>query len=198
MAIEESVRRLSNPVKEVVFENNPYLVQQIDKLLEEKKSLDKELDRTKLDVRDREDEVARLRGLIDKLRTAAENYKPDLGLEILPDKQNLKSHYSLLRTELVDRTLDYRNKIYSKTVKELCLRVFQLNKDALKMKRDYERRNAESVAQMQTTEITDPIFIWSQLRLRIVSWLFEIYLRSKNASTKHKQYAYVSNSGVPS
>ena len=187
MSIEESVRRISNPVKEVVFENNPYLVQQIDKLIEEKRQLDKDLDRSKLDVRDREDEIARLRGLIDKLRSAAENYKPDLGLEILPDKKNLKSHYLMLRTELVDRTLDYRNKIYSKTVKELCLRILQMNKDTNKMKREYERRNAESLARLETTEITDPIFVWSQLRLRIVSWLFEIYMRSKNASAKHKQ-----------
>lgn len=187
ISLEDSIRRISNPVKEVVFENNPYLVQQIDKLIEEKRHLDKELDRSKLDVRDREEEVARLRGLIDKLRTAAENYKPDMGLEILPDKQNLKSHYTLLRNELVDRTLDFRNKIYSKTVKELCLRIFQMNKDTAKMKREYERRNAENLARLQTTEITDPVFVWSQLRLRIVIWLFDIYLRSKNASAKHKQ-----------
>lgn len=73
--------------REVVFENNPELVQQLDLTITEKKRLDRELDKAKLDIKDREDECARLRGLVDKLRNGIDKFQPDFGNNSVPDQK---------------------------------------------------------------------------------------------------------------
>lgn len=190
-AIVEEKKKFSNSVKETVFENNPYLVQQLDKLLEEKNISDKELDRAKLDVKDREDEIARLRGLIDKLRNGIDNFKPNFGEDSLPDQKNIKEYYMGLQTDMVDRIISFRNNQASKQIKELSFRVLFLNRLLQKTIKKYEKDNLLRLDAIALADIKNPLQVWNQHRIRLIHYLFEVFMRSRDESMKFKKNSYL-------
>lgn len=171
-------------MKEVVFENNPFLVQQLEKLGEEKKNNDRDLDRLKLDLKDREDEIARLRGLIDRLRNGASNFKADFGNKYLPDQKNMRNHIMGVRSDMIERALIYRDKIASRTTKELCLRILDLHRQLCRLRKRYELDNEARLTAIKKAPIDDPLFVWVQLRMRLVDWLFDMFCRSTDTSRK--------------
>lgn len=177
----------SGAVKEVIFENNPALIQQIDLLTVEKKRQDRDLDKARLDIKDREDECARLRGLIDKLRNGAEAFQSDFGNNSLPDQKNMRKYYIDLRKDMIERIIDMRNRAKDRVVQELSLRLLQVNKDMAKQQKYYEAKNSEKLVNIGETTPRDPLFVWTQLRIRVVNWLFELFLRSRDESTKYKK-----------
>ena len=125
--------------------------------------------------------------MIDKLRNGIDNFKPDFGGSSLPDSKNLKAYYLQRRGELVDQMADIRDRASRKLTKELCLRILYLNKQMAKQRRTYEQENTRRLALLNTAEIRDPMYVWTQLRLRIVNWLFEIFCRSRDESMKFKK-----------
>jgi hypothetical protein len=174
--------------REVIYENNPALVQQLDQALLDKKRLERELDKARLDIKDREDECARLRGLVDKLRNGAEKFQADFGIGNMPDQKNMRGYYLSLRGEMIDRIIDMRNRAKNRVVQEMALRLLQLNKDMAKMKRKYEEANVDKMVLAKRASPRDPLYIWTQLRYRITHWLFELFVRSKDESMKFKKY----------
>lgn len=174
-------------MKEVVFENNPFLVQQVDKMAEDKKLSDRELDRLKLDLKDRNDEIARLREIIDKLRNGASNFKPDFGNQYLPDQKNLRDHIMGCRSDLLDSAIAFRDKIAARNTRALCFRVLQLNREIQRLRRRYEQDNDERLRRIKKLPIDDPLFVWCQLRLRLVDWLFEIFCLSVDETKKFQR-----------
>ena len=177
----------ANPMKEVVFENNPFLVQQVDKMVEDKKLSDRELDRLKLDLKDRNDEIARLREIIDKLRNGASSFKPDFGSQYLPDQKNLRDHIMGCRSDLLESAIIYRDKIASRNLRALCFRILQQNREIEKLKRRYELDNDERLRRIKKLPIDDPLFVWNQLRRRLVDWLFELFCLSHDYSKKFQK-----------
>lgn len=173
--------------REVIFENNPELVQQLDLTITDKKRLDRELDKARLDIKDREDECARLRGLVDKLRNGIDKFQPDFGNNSVPDQKNMRNYYLMLRGDLTDRIIDMRNRAKDREVKELSLRLLQMNKDMAKMKRKYEEANVDKLILVKKASPRDPLYIWTQLRYRITHWLFELFVRSRDESMKYKK-----------
>jgi hypothetical protein len=185
--VMNDVRLMDAPVKEVIFENNPALVQQIDMLSIEKKKQDRDIDKARLDIKDREDECARLRGLVDKLRKGADDFKADFGNSSLPDQKSMRKYYIDLRKDMIERIIDMRNRAKEKVVQELSLRLIQMNKDMAKQKRYYEEKNSQKLVSVSKTTPRDPLYVWTQLRLRVVHWLFEVFVRSRDESTKYKK-----------
>lgn len=155
--------------------------------MSEKKRLERELDKAKLDIKDREDECARLRGLIDKLRNGIDKFQPDFGLSSVPDQKNMRNYYLMLRGDLVDKIIDMRNRAKDREVKVLSLRLLQMYKDMMKMRRKYEEANVDKLVLVKNSNPREPIYIWTQLRYRIVHWLFEIFVRSRDESMKYKK-----------
>lgn len=170
----------------MVFENNPYLTELVDKLMAEKKILEQDLDRTKLDVKDREAEIARLRALVDKLRNGIENFKPDFGGNALPDQRNMKAYLMGRRADMLEQSLIFKDKLNAKLVKQLCLRILELNRNFNKMLKRYERENRDKLGAIRSAGVQDPLYIWAQLRIRMIKFLFEVFIRSKDESMKNK------------
>lgn len=173
--------------KEIVFENNPALVQQLDLTMTEKNRLERELDKARLDIKDREDECARLRSLVDKLRNGLDNFQPDFGSKSIPDQKNMRNYYLSLRGDLVDRIIDMRNRAKNRVVQEMALRLLQMNKDTARMRRKYEEANVDKLVLVKSASPRDPLYIWTQLRFRLIHWLYELFVRSKDESMKFKK-----------
>lgn len=178
------LRLQSSQVKEVVFENNPYLVGEIEKLGEEKRLQDTELEQLKWRLKDREDEIARLRSLVDKLRSGLDNFKPGFGNDSLPEKKNMKEYYLSYRAGMIERAVDLENRRNGLLVKELMMTVLRLNKDYGRKAREVEGENRERLVTVLASEVRDPLFIWAKMRLRLVDWLYQIFVRSNDESSK--------------
>ena len=160
---------------------------QKDLASEVKKALEREIELARLNLKSRDDEIARLRGLVDKLRNAADNFKPDYGLDSLPNQKNLRDYYIAHRAEIIERVIDLRNKLKDKTIQELSFRVLDLNRQLNKQKKRYESANFDKMSRVANAEIRDPLYVWGQLRVRIMNWLFEIFVRSRDESMKSKK-----------
>ena len=83
---KKRVEKIGNkPIKEVVFENNPYLVEQVDKFRDEMHRAQEAEAAAKRDAKVKEEEVTRLRNLVDSLRKGIMDYKIGFGEEHRPD-----------------------------------------------------------------------------------------------------------------
>jgi predicted nucleic acid-binding Zn-ribbon protein len=115
-------------VKEVVYENNPYLVEQVEKFQAEMKRAQRDEEDARRTVTAREDEITRLRSLIDKLRNGIMDFKSDYGAENKVDNKNITHYVMGVRTKMIDDVLSFNKSQNSKLVKELCFRIMVLNR----------------------------------------------------------------------
>ena len=76
----------------------------------------------------REDEITRLRTLIDKLRNGIMDFKSDYGAENKVDNKNITHYVMEIRTKMIDDVLTFNKAQNSKTIKELSFRILALNR----------------------------------------------------------------------
>lgn len=156
-------------------------------LKDEVRRLQRELDKAMLDIKDREDECARLRSLVDKLRNGMDTFKADFGSTSVFNQTSIRNYYIEHRGSMIERIISMRNRANGKLVKELILRILQLNKDMAKQKKYYEDLNGTKSIAVRAPKKKDPLYIWTQVRLRLTSWLFELFVRSRDESMKYKK-----------
>ena len=125
------------PVKEVVYENNPYLVQQVEKFRAEMKRAQADEADARKTVTAREEEITRLRALIDKLRNGIMDFKNDYGKENKVDNKNITHYVMGVRSKMIDDVLSFNKRMNNKLVKELCFRIMVLNRALKKAQKKY-------------------------------------------------------------
>lgn len=181
----------SGPIKEVVFENNPYLVEKLDKFRDEMRRAQEAEAAAKRNCKALEDEISRMRSLIDKLRNGITDFKPEFGEKSRPDNKTITDYVMGVRTEMIDNILSFNKSIHEKTVRELSFRVLLLNKLLGKLLKEYNRLKQERIDAMRNAKRDNPLFVFSYIRERLVEWLFEIYCRSTDGTSEKKSNSFL-------
>lgn len=139
----------------------------------------------------REDEITRLRTLIDKLRNGIMDFKSDYGTEHKVDNKNITHYVMNIRSKMIDDVLTFNKKHNSKIVKELCFRIMVLNRALKKAQKKYQVFKKEKIETLQSAKKDNPLFVWSFVRERFVDWLFEIFCRSSDSVDKKKGNSFL-------
>jgi polyhydroxyalkanoate synthesis regulator phasin len=179
------------PVKEVVYENNPYLVQQVEKFQAEMKRAQKDEADARKTITAREEEITRLRSLIDKLRNGIMDFKSDYGSEHKVDNKNITHYVMNIRSKMIDDVLTFNKQQNSKLVKELCFRILVQNRALKKAQKKYQVFKQDRIETLQKAKKENPLFVWSFIRERLVDWLFEIFCRSNDGVDKKKGNSFL-------
>lgn len=190
-AKKQALGELEKPVKEVVYENNPYIIQQLDSLREENRRSQITEGDSKMKIVSQQEEISRLRGLIDKLREGVDTFKPNFGDEHRPDNQTITDYVMGVRANMIDRVLSFSNARKDKTIRELSFRVLTLNKWLEKAKQRYAFYESEKIRNIEKSDSQSLISIWGHFRDNFVEFLFDVYVRSKTDMHESKQNSFM-------
>lgn len=189
--VSKMENNVSGPIKEVVFENNPYLVEKLDKFRDEMRRAQEGEAAANRNSRALEDDIGRLRSLVDKLRNGAENFRPEFGEKNRPDNRTITDYVMGVRTQIINNVVSFNKEMHQKTVKELCLRILVMNKRHEKLQKKYDRLKEERINLMKNAKRDNPLFVYSYIRERLVEWLFEIFCRSADGTSNKKKNSFL-------
>lgn len=139
----------------------------------------------------REEEISRLRALVDKLRNGIMDFKEEFGSENRVDNKNITHYVMGIRSKMIDDVLAFNQTIKDKTIKELCFRIIVLNRALKKAQKKYHLFKKDNIEALQNAKKDNPLFVWSFIRERFVDWLFEVFCRSTDSSDKKKTNSFV-------
>lgn len=182
---------VSGGIKEVVFENNPYLVEKLDKFRDEMNRAQTAEADAKRNIKGLEDENSRLRSLIDKLRNGIDDFRPDFGQKSRPDNKMITDYVMGVRSDMINNALKFNQGVQSKLVRELCFRVLLLNGLLGRINKKYLRLKQERIDAMRNAKRDNPLFVFGYIRERLVEWLFEIYCRSTDGMSEKKANSFL-------
>lgn len=181
----------NGPIKEVVFENNPYLVEKLDKFRDEMNRAQEAEASAKRNIKGLEDENSRLRSLIDKLRNGLDDFRPDFGQKSRPDNKMITDYVMGVRSDMINNALQFNQEVQSKLVRELCFRILLLNGLLGRMNKKYLRLKQERIDAVRNAKRDNPLFVFGYIRERLVEWLFEIYCRSTDGMAERKANSFL-------
>lgn len=181
----------SGPIKEVVFENNPYLVEKLDKFRDEMRRAQESEAAAKRNIVALEDEISRLTSLVDKLRKGIDDFRPNFGENSRPDNKTITDYVMGVRTQMIENVLKFNNQVKNKTIKELSYRVLLLNALVNRVFKMYKKLKEERIEKVRNAKRDNPLFVFGYVRERLVEWLFEIYCRSNDGSSEKKGNSFL-------
>lgn len=176
------VHRVKDPIKEIRYEKDPYLIEQNQRLSKELEEAIQQEQAAKMDLREKIQEIRDLNNKIAELEAMPPKieYKTKIEKKII----NKPTRIGPALEKLMDRYKSYND--------DRCRRMglnmmyyFRLFKHYRKMA--MERK--EKVMINQKLEVIDGTFeVWKFMRQGVVGWLLDVFVRSTDRAHMRKMY----------
>jgi len=176
---------------EVVYENNPYLIQQAESYRNDMLKAQAKEQEALLQIECLRDDNSRLRSLIDKLREGLDGYGPNFGDLNRPDNKTITDYVMSVRASIIDRAIEFVHRRKDKTIRELSFRMLNLYRQfnrVLRINREYE---AEKNSRIEGAEKKSLLSVWNYLRNHLVEFLYDIFVRSTNEIDTKKKNSFM-------
>ena len=182
------IRIQDPPLTEIQYKQDPYLIEQNTSLkVEIEKALDQE-QKAKLDVRDKLNEIARLRKQVIEL-----NARPPESVfkeKIVTRIQEKPARIGHALGILMDRYDSYQGQ----KLKHAVFSMLYYHRLFKQYKRLFDQKK-EKVLVNQKLEVIDGTFeVWRSLKSSMVDWIFKLFVHSADRAQVRKMYPYFSNS----
>lgn len=138
-----------------------------------------------------EEEISRLRSLIDKLREGVDTFRHNFGQENRPDNKTITDYVMGVRTNMIDRILTFANAQKNKTIRELSYRCLSLNRLLGRQIKKFEYYEKRKIDEIKGADQRQLISIWGHLRELFVEFLFDIYVRSTDPYDESKANSFL-------
>lgn len=180
----EVVRIRDPPIKEIQYEQDPFLLEQLARLKKELEIALQHEQTAKLDLRDKIQENARLRREIEELKALPP--KTVTIDKIIPVVKEIPGKIGRPLEILMDRFASYQNERLKGTI-FFMLYYHHLFRKYYKL----SMQRKEKVIVNQKLEVVDGTFdVWTSLRGEIVDWLFNIFVVSADKAHIRKMYLF--------